>query len=151
MRHPHRVRRPLLRFVALLGVLALISKLRPRGARRAAVPRGEAGRRADTRSLPAPLSPLDNADAVARGRGAIEFCRDLARQLTSSDVVWSYRSGRRLLVPDGGDLSRLGLVCDAVVGGLSVRVYDDGSRSLGGDLCRGFARRGGQVTQLAAF
>jgi hypothetical protein len=150
-RHPHRARRPLVRFVALVGVLALMAS--------SALGALAVQRYREVRPAAAPipvgtctLSPLDHdANAVARGRGAIEFCRDLARQLTSSDLVWSFRSGRRLLVPDGGDLSRLGLVCDAVVRGLSVRVYDDGSRSLGGDLCRGFARRGGQVTQLAAF
>jgi Protein kinase domain len=150
-RHPHRARRPLLRFVALVAVLALMASS-ALGALVVQRLRGASPTSGRTPVGTCTLSPLDHdANAVARGPGAIAFCREAARQLTSSDVVWSYRTGRRLLVPDGGDLSRLGLVCDAVVGGLSVRVYDDGSRSLGAGLCRGFARRGGQVTQLAAF
>jgi hypothetical protein len=155
-RHPHRVRRPLLRLAALVGVLALMAASAAGALTfdrfRDSIPHLHRAAAAKPPVTVCTLSAVDHdANAVARGRGATQFCSNQARGLTSSDLSWGYRDGSTLQAPDSGDAQGLGLVCQAVMGGITVHVYDDGAQQLGTDLCLGFARVGGQVTQLAGF
>jgi hypothetical protein len=80
-------------------------------------------------SVTCTLSPTDHdANVVVTGVGANDYCTGLARQL-----AWRTRPGFALRSPDRREHPTL--VCALRRRGFRIRVYDDGGRRIGRDLC----------------
>ena len=82
------------------------------------------------------VSPSDHdANLVVRGVGADSYCASRAREL-----AWSTRHGFSLRNPDLGE--ELTVVCRARQSGMRIKIYDDGRRRIGQNLCDRFAAVG---------
>jgi serine/threonine-protein kinase len=86
-----------------------------------------------------------NANVVVSGVGALRFCRLQSHALQLQGDEWTYRAGKELFTPDTGSGS-LQQVCVLHRGGSRLRVYDSGSRAIGGDVCRWYSSGGWRKT-----
>jgi serine/threonine protein kinase len=92
------------------------------------------------------VSPSDNdANLVVSGIGAIRFCRSQAQALSAQGDAWAYRPNTQLQAPSHGDPAELSRVCALNRNRLSAIVWDDGSQSIGLDLCYSYAAAGWEL------
>ena len=92
------------------------------------------------------VSPTDNdANLVVSGVGAIGFCRSQAQALSAQGDDWGYRSNTQLQAPSHGDPRELSRVCSLNRNRLTAVVWDDGSQSIGLDLCYSYAAAGWEL------
>jgi protein kinase-like protein len=92
------------------------------------------------------VSPYDNdANLVVSGIGAIRFCRSQAAALSAQGDDWAYRANTQLQAPSHGDPAELTRVCALNRNRLTAIVWDDGSQSIGLDLCYSYAADGWEL------
>jgi hypothetical protein len=92
------------------------------------------------------VSPFDNdANLVVSGVGALRFCRAQAAALSAQGDDWAYRANTQLQAPSHGDPAELSRVCSLARNRLTAIVWDDGSQSIGLNLCYSYAAAGWEL------